>query len=179
MRMSDWLQLIVFIIIIALLVVPLGAWMAKVFTGKPNFLSPVIDRIEQKFLALGGINGDEEMDWKQFAVALMVFSIPCILFVFFLQLFQQFLPLNPAGLGAVPWDLSLNTAVSFATNTNWQAYVPEVTVSYFTQMVGLAVQNFLSAAVRYGRAGSAHPCVFPQVCHAPSATSGCCLSGAS
>jgi K+-transporting ATPase ATPase A chain len=86
------------------------------------------------------------MDWKEYAVALMVFSVPCVLFVFFLQLFQQYLPLNPAGLGAVPWDLSLNTAVSFATNTNWQAYVPEVTVSYFTQMAGLAVQNFLSAA---------------------------------
>ena len=146
MRMSDWLQIIIFIIIIAFLVVPLGGWMAKVFTGQPNFLSPVIDRIEQKFLALGGINPGDEMDWKQFAVALLVFSVPCVLFVFFLQLFQQFLPLNPAGLGAVPWDLSLNTAVSFATNTNWQAYVPEVTVSYFTQMVGLAVQNFLSAA---------------------------------
>ena len=87
------------------------------------------------------------MDWKQFAVAVMVFTIPCIAVVFFLELLQQYLPLNPAGLGAVPWDLSLNTAVSFATNTNWQAYVPEVTMSYFTQMVGLAVQNFLSAAV--------------------------------
>jgi K+-transporting ATPase ATPase A chain len=146
MRMSDWLQIILFIIIIALLVVPLGAWMAKVFTGQPNFLSPVIDWIELKFLALGGINPGDEMDWKQFAVALLVFSIPCVLFVFFLQLFQQFLPLNPAGLGPVSWDSSLNTAVSFATNTNWQDYVPEVTLSYFTQMVGLAVQNFLSAA---------------------------------
>ena len=147
LRIADWLQVIVFIIIVAILVVPLGAWMAKVFTGKPNFLSPVIDWVEKKFLTLGGINGNEEMDWKQFAVALMVFSLICILFVFLLQLIQQYLPLNPAGLGAVPWDLSLNTAISFATNTNWQAYVPEVTVSYFTQMVGLAVQNFLSAAV--------------------------------
>jgi K+-transporting ATPase ATPase A chain len=146
MRLSDWFQLVVFIIIIMLMVRPLGGWMAKVFSGKPHVLSPVIDRIEQKFLTLGGVDGTQEMDWKQFAVALMVFSVPCVLVVFFIQLFQQFLPLNPAGLGAVPWDLSLNTAVSFATNTNWQAYVPEVTVSYFTQMVGLAVQNFLSAA---------------------------------
>ena len=146
MRMADWLQVIVFIIIIVLLVRPLGAWMAKVFTGTPNFLSPVIDPVEQNFLALGGINPGDEMDWKEFAVALMIFSIPCVLVVFLFQLFQQYLPLNPAGLGAVPWDLSLNTAVSFATNTNWQAYVPEVTVSYFTQMAGLAVQNFLSAA---------------------------------
>jgi len=146
MRMSDWIQLILFIVIIAFCVVPLGAWMAKVFTGKPNFLTPLSDFVEQKFLALGGVNGTEEMDWKEFAIALMVFTVPCILVVFLLQLVQQYLPLNPAGLGPVPWDLSLNTAVSFATNTNWQAYVPEVTVSYLTQMAGLAVQNFLSAA---------------------------------
>lgn len=146
MRLSDWLQVIVFIIIIMLMVRPLGGWMAKVFSGKPHFLSSVINRIEQMFLELGGVDGTQEMDWKQFAVALVVFSVPCVLVVFFIQLFQQFLPLNPASLGAVPWDLSLNTAVSFATNTNWQAYVPEVTVSNFTQMAGLAVQNFLSAA---------------------------------
>jgi K+-transporting ATPase ATPase A chain len=145
-RLSDWFQVGIFILIIVIMVRPLGGWMAKVFSGKPTFLSPVIGRIEQGFLAIGGVDGTQEMDWKQFAVAIMVFSVPCVLFVFFIQLFQQFLPLNPAGLGAVPWDLSLNTAVSFATNTNWQAYVPEVTVSYFTQMVGLAVQNFLSAA---------------------------------
>ena len=146
MRMSDWLQVVLFIVIIAFCVVPLGAWMAKVFTGKPNFLTPLSGFVEQKFLALGGVDGTEEMDWKEFAIALMVFTIPCILVVFLLQIFQQFLPLNPAGLGPVPWDLSLNTAVSFTTNTNWQAYVPEVTVSYLTQMAGLAVQNFLSAA---------------------------------
>jgi K+-transporting ATPase ATPase A chain len=146
MRLPDWYQLIIFIIIIMLLVRPLGGWMARVYTGQPHFLSPVTGRIEQEILALGGTTGDHEMDWKEFAIALMVFSVLCVLFVFFLQLFQQFLPLNPAGLGAVPWDLALNTAVSFATNTNWQAYVPEVTVSSFTQMAGLAVQNFLSAA---------------------------------
>ena len=147
MRSADWIQLLLFIGLVALLCIPLGAWMAKVFTGKPNFFSPFFDWTEQKILAISGVDPGEEMDWKQFAVAVMVFTIPCIAVVFFLQLVQQFLPLNPAGLGAVPWDLSLNTAVSFATNTNWQAYVPEVTMSYFTQMVGLAVQNFLSAAV--------------------------------
>ena len=146
MGVSDWLQIILFIIVIAFCVVPLGGWMAKVYTGKPNFMTPVTDFVEQKFLVLAGVDGSAEMDWKEFAVALMVFTVPCIFVVFLLQAFQQFLPLNPAGLGPVPWDLSLNTAVSFATNTNWQAYVPEVTVSYFTQMVGLAVQNFMSAA---------------------------------
>jgi len=147
MRIADWIQLLLFIGLVALLCVPLGSWMAKVFTGKPNFFSPVFDRIEQKILGWSGVSPNEEMDWKQFTAAVMVFALPCIAVVFFLELLQQYLPLNPAGLGAVPWDLSLNTAVSFATNTNWQAYVPEVTMSYFTQMVGLAVQNFLSAAV--------------------------------
>ena len=102
MRMSDWIQIVLFIIVIALCVVPLGGWMAKVFTGKPNFLTPVIDGVEQKFLALGGMDGTAEMDWKEFAVALMVFTVPCILVVFFLQFVQQFLPLNPAGLGPCP-----------------------------------------------------------------------------
>jgi K+-transporting ATPase ATPase A chain len=147
MEIQDWIEVLLFIFIVALITVPLGSWMAKIFTGKPNFLSPVIDFFEQKVLTICGVSVGEEMDWKEFAVAVMVFAIPCIGVVFVIQLVQQFLPLNPAGLGAVPWDLSLNTAISFATNTNWQAYVPEVTVSYFTQMVGLVVQNFISAAV--------------------------------
>ena len=147
MRIADWIQVILFIVIVALISIPLGAWMAKIFTGKPNFLSPVIGWFETKVLTVCGVAAGEEMDWKQFSVAVMVFAIPCIGAVFILQEVQQFLPLNPAGLGAVPWDLSLNTAISFATNTNWQAYVPEVTVSYFTQMAGLVVENFISAAV--------------------------------
>jgi K+-transporting ATPase ATPase A chain len=147
MRIADWIQVILFIVIVALISIPLGSWMAKIFTGKPNFLSPVLTWFETKALTACGVVPDEEMDWKQFAIAVMVFAIPCIGAVFILQEVQQVLPLNPAGLGAVPWDLSLNTAISFATNTNWQAYVPEVTVSYFTQMVGLVVENFISAAV--------------------------------
>ena len=147
MRIADWIPLLLFIVLVMLLVVPLGAWMGKIYTGKRNFFSPVFDWIEQKILILGGADPGVEMDWKEFAVAVLVFSVPCIAAVFFLQLVQQFLPLNPAGLSVVPPDLALNTAVSFTTNTNWQAYVPEVTMSYFTQMAGLAVQNFLSAAV--------------------------------
>ncbi len=146
MRLSDWFQLIIFIVIIMLLVRPLGGWMARVYTGEPHILSSVTGRIEHVVLAPGGTTGDQEMDWREFATSLMVFSFVGVIFVFLLQIFQQFLPLNPAGLGSVPWDLALNTAVSFTTNTNWQAYVPEVTVSYFTQMAGLTVQNFLSAA---------------------------------
>ncbi|MDD1668393.1 MAG: potassium-transporting ATPase subunit KdpA [Methanomicrobiales archaeon] len=147
LRWMDWAQLILFAVILAALVIPVGRFMAKVYRGEPTFLSPVFTPVERWILALSGVNADEEMEWRTFAAALMIFAAPCILVPFTLQLVQKYLPLNPAGLGPVPWDLSLNTAISFATNTNWQAYVPEITVSHLTQMAGLAVQNFLSAAV--------------------------------
>lgn len=147
LRMTDWLQLILFFVILACLIVPVGGFIAKVYTGERTFLSPVLDPVERWILSASGVNSGEEMDWKMFAVAMMVFSVIGIAAVFLLQSIQQFLPLNPAGAGAVPWDLSLNTAVSFATNTNWQAYAGETGASYLTQMIGLAVQNFMSAAV--------------------------------
>jgi K+-transporting ATPase ATPase A chain len=147
LRMSDWLQLILFFIILAALIVPVGGFMAKVYSGERTFLSPIFDPVEKWILSASGVNSGEEMDWKMFAVALMVFSVMGIAVVFGLQMVQQFLPLNPAHVGPVPWDLSLNTAVSFATNTNWQAYAGESGVSYLTQMIGLAVQNYMSAAV--------------------------------
>jgi len=144
---NDWVFLILLGVVLALLLAPVGEFMFRVYTGKKTFLSPVIMPVEGWILRMCGAGSDEEMDWKQFAVAMMVFSVVGIAFVFFIQEIQQFLPLNPVGAGTVPWDLSLNTAVSFATNTNWQFYVPETTVSYLTQMVGLSVQNFMSAAV--------------------------------
>ena len=144
---NDWAFLVLLGVILALLLVPVGEFMFRVYTGKQTFLSPLIMPVEGWILRMCGAGSEEEMDWKQFAVAMMIFSIIGIAFVFFIQEVQQVLPLNPLSAGAVPWDLSLNTAVSFATNTNWQFYVPETTVSYLTQMVGLAVQNFMSAAV--------------------------------
>ena len=147
LRMSDWVQLILFFIILAALIVPVGGFMAKVYSGERTFLSPMIDPVERWILSASGVNSGEEMDWKMFAVALMVFSVMGIAVVFVLQMVQHLLPLNPAHVGPVPWDLSLNTAVSFATNTNWQAYAGEAGVSYLTQMIGLAVQNYMSAAV--------------------------------
>jgi len=146
-RLAEWAVLVLFFGIFVLTVVPLGRFMWRVFTGQRNILSPVIDPIERWLLTTSGVEAGDEMDWKMFSVAMMVFSAISIAFVFLLQEVQGLLPLNPAGVGAVPWDLSFNTAVSFATNTNWQAYVPETTVSYLTQMAGLAVQNFVSAAV--------------------------------
>jgi K+-transporting ATPase ATPase A chain len=146
LRWTDWAQLLLFAVILAALVVPVGGFMARMYQGESTFLSPVLRPVEGWILTHSGVNGGEEMDWRTFAASLIVFTVPCILVPFALQLFQQYLPLNPAGLGPVPWDLSLNTAVSFASNTNWQAYVPEITVSHLTQMAGLAVQNFFSAA---------------------------------
>ena len=147
LRITDWVQLILFFVVLAALIVPVGGFIAKVYTGERTFISPILNPVERWILSVSGVNSSDEMDWKMFAVAMMVFSLIGIAAVFLLQSVQLLLPLNPAGAGAVPWDLSLNTAVSFATNTNWQAYAGENGVSYLTQMIGLAVQNFLSAAV--------------------------------
>jgi len=147
MRMTDWTQLILLFVILAALIVPIGGFMAKVYTGEQTFLSPLFATVERWILTLSGVNSSDEMDWKMFAVAMIVFSFIGIATLFILQSVQQFLPLNPVGIGTVPLDLSLNTAVSFVTNTNWQAYAGENGVSYLTQMIGLAVQNFMSAAV--------------------------------
>ena len=145
--MTDWVQLILFFVVLASLIVPVGGFIANMYTGERTFLSPLLDPVERWILSASGVNSGEEMDWKMFTVAMMIFSLIGIAAVFLLQSVQLLLPLNPAGAGAVPWDLSLNTAVSFATNTNWQAYAGENGVSFLTQMIGLAVQNFMSAAV--------------------------------
>ena len=147
LRMTDWIQLILLFVVLACLLVPVGGFIANVYNCERTFFSPILDPVERWILSVSGVNSDEEMDWKMFAVAMMVFSVIGIVVVILLQSVQHLLPLNPAGVGAVPWDLSLNTAVSFATNTNWQAYAGETGVSYLTQMIGLAVQNFMSAAV--------------------------------
>ena len=146
-RLAAWAMLALFFSIFVITVVPLGRFMWRVYSGQQHVLAPVSGPAERRLLAFLGVTADDEMDWKTFSVALMVFSAVSIVFLFLLQEVQNLLPLNPAGAGPVPWDLSLNTAVSFATNTNWQAYIPETTVSYTTQMAGLAVQNFLSAAM--------------------------------
>ena len=147
MKMADWLQLAAFFAIIILLLVPAGSLMTQVLTGQPNAVSSLFAPLERRLFAVAGINPDDEMDWKQFSVAMMIFSILGIAVTFVIQEIQQYLPLNPAGIGPVAWDLSLNTAVSFATNTNWQAYAGETGVSYLTQMTGLATHNFFSAAM--------------------------------
>jgi K+-transporting ATPase ATPase A chain len=146
MRIPDIVMLALFIAVFVVTVVPLGRFMARVLTGEQHVLSPLTGPAERRILAWSQVDPGEEMDWKTFAAAMMVFSLIGILFVFCLQLAQPFLPLNPARAGAPSWDLALNTAISFVTNTNWQAYAGETGVSYLTQMIGLSVQNFTSAA---------------------------------
>ncbi len=141
----DIVEMSVLLVVITLLVKPLGAYMANVFQDKRTLLSPILVPLENLFYKAAGIT-DEEMDWKDYTKAMLLFNIIGIAILFLILIFQGMLPLNPQGFQGFSPDLALNTAVSFVTNTNWQAYSGESTASYFTQMLGLAVQNFLSAA---------------------------------
>ena len=125
---------------------PLGTFMARVFKREKTFLDPLFGPVERLIYRLANINPDEEMDWKQNAIAFLLFNFVGLIVVYALQRLQQFLPFNPQGFGAVSPDSSFNTAVSFASNTNWQGYGGETTMSYLTQMLGMTVQNFVSAA---------------------------------
>ena len=146
MNPLGWLQLLLYFVLLIALVRPLGAYMARVYQGERTFLDPVLRPVERLVYRLSGVHQGDDMNWKTYAVAFMLFNGLGLVVVYLLQRFQAALPLNPQGLGAVTPDSSWNTAVSFATNTNWQGYGGEVTMSYFTQMLGLTVQNFVSAA---------------------------------
>jgi potassium-transporting ATPase potassium-binding subunit len=146
MTAFDWLQIGLYLLVLLLLVKPLGAYMSHVVQGERTLLSPVVGPVERLVYRILGIRIDEEMDWKQYAVAFILFTIIGIISLYALERLQSVLPLNPQNLGAVHPDLAFNTAVSFNTNTNWQSYGGETTMSYLTQMLGLAVHNFLSAA---------------------------------
>ena len=146
MTPASWLQLILYMVVLLALAKPLGTFMANVYEGKRTFLHPVLEPVERVSYRLAGVRADQEMDWKIYALAVMIFNVLGLFVVYLIQRVQASLPLNPAGLGAVSPDSSWNTAVSFITNTNWQGYGGETTMSYLTQMLGLAVQNFFSAA---------------------------------
>ena len=143
----DFVQVGLYIGILLALTPLLGFWMAKVFSGEKTFLTPVLSPIERTIYRVCWVNPNEEMAWKSYAWSVTWFSVLGLLATFFLQIKQSTLPLNPQHFSDVPWALALNTAVSFVTNTNWQAYSGESTLSYATQMCGLTVQNFMSAAV--------------------------------
>ncbi len=135
-----------FLIVTTLLAYPLGEYMALVFTDQKTFLTPVLSPIEKLFYKICGIDEKKEMSWKTYALCLLLFSLVGIIGLFLIQILQGHLPFNPEKFKGVKWDLSFNTAVSFVTNTNWQNYAGETTMSYLTQMLGLTVQNFVSAA---------------------------------
>ncbi|CAG1012920.1 Potassium-transporting ATPase potassium-binding subunit [Anaerolineales bacterium] len=146
MNIYSWIQLIFYFAVLLALAIPLGTFMAKVYQGEKTFLSRMLGPVERFIYRISGVNPDEEMNWKTYAIAVMVFNLLGLLAVYALQRLQAFLPLNPQGLGAVSPDSVWNTAVSFASNTNWQGYGGETTMSYLTQMLGMTVQNFVSAA---------------------------------
>jgi potassium-transporting ATPase potassium-binding subunit len=146
MTANGYLQLGFYVVVLIALAKPLGAYMARIYEGEPAVLNRIGAPFERLLYRVCGIDPQREMRWTEYAVAAMAFNILGLLVVYALQRFQGWLPLNPQDLAAVSPDSSFNTAVSFATNTNWQGYSGEATMSYLTQMLGLAVQNFVSAA---------------------------------
>jgi K+-transporting ATPase ATPase A chain len=147
MTTNALLQIVFYFVVLLALAKPLGSYMARVYEGQSLFgLDRVLGPVERLIYRLTGVRPDEEMDWKVYAFAVLLFSAAGFVFLYALQRLQGFLPWNPAGLGAVTPDSSFNTSTSFVTNTNWQGYGGETTLSYLTQMLGLTVQNFVSAA---------------------------------
>lgn len=146
MKSSDFVQIGLYLVLLLAVTPPLGSFMAKVFRGERSFLSPFVRPVERFLYRVCGIDENEEMNWKSYLFSLLSFNFFGFVIVLFLQLTQKYLPLNPQQLDNVPFHLSFNTAISFMTNTNWQSYAGETTLSYAVQMLGLTVQNFVSAA---------------------------------
>jgi K+-transporting ATPase ATPase A chain len=146
MTLSGWLQIALILGLVALTTRPLGLYMARVFSGERTFLSPVLEPVERGFYRLAGVSPSREQGWLPYTLAMLVFSAAGFASLYGILRLQAYLPLNPQGFDNVPPDLAFNTAISFLTNTNWQAYSGETTMSHFSQMAGLAVHNFLSAA---------------------------------
>jgi K+-transporting ATPase ATPase A chain len=147
MTTNGILQIVLFTAVVIAIAKPMGAYMAKVFSGERTWLHRLLRPLEVAVYKLCGIDEAAEQHWTRYAGGVLIFSLATLLLTYLIQRIQQWLPWNPAGLGNVGTDLSFNTAASFTTNTNWQSYTPETTVSYFTQMLGLATHNFFSAAV--------------------------------
>ena len=146
MSIMSWLQFPLYIVVLLILIKPLGLYMARVYQGERSFLSPIILPVEKFIFKLAGVKPDDEMTWKTYALSVLLFNLIGFFFIYLLLRFQHVLPLNPQALGAVSPELAFNTAISFVSNTNWQNYGGETTMSNLSQMLGLGVQNFLSAA---------------------------------
>jgi K+-transporting ATPase ATPase A chain len=144
--MNEVIQLVLFMVALVAIAPLLGKFMAKVFMGENHFMKPIFGWLEKSVYKVAGIRSEEEMNWKTYLFGVLLFNLFGMVFLFLIQMFQAYLPLNTEHLPNVSWHLAFNTAVSFTTNTNWQSYGGENTLSYFVQMVGLTVQNFVSAA---------------------------------
>ena len=144
--MSSVIQYVLYLAVLVVFAIPLGAYIKKIMNGEKTFLSKILTPCENAVYKVMRIDKDEQMNWKKYGASVLVFSAIGLVFLFLLQILQGVLPGNPQNLPGVSWDLSFNTAASFITNTNWQAYTGEATLSYLTQAVGLTVQNFVSAA---------------------------------
>jgi potassium-transporting ATPase potassium-binding subunit len=147
MTANGWLQFAIFSIVLILTVRPVGLYLVRVFEGQRTWLDPILRPVERLIYKLGGVNAEHEMNWRQYAFAILGFSAASMVLTYAIERLQAYLPWNPQGLAAVGPDLAWNTAASFTTNTNWQFYTPEATMSYLTEMAGLATHNFFSAAV--------------------------------
>lgn len=145
--MNVTVQMVVYCVILVLLAIPLGSYMGKVMNGEHVFLSGVLQPVERVIYRVLKIDPEEDMDWKKYSVCAGVYSVLSLFVLWAILCFQKFLPLNPEGIEGTSWHLGFNTAASFTTNTNWQAYSGESTLSYFSQMLGLNFQNFVSAAI--------------------------------
>ena len=146
MTFNGWLQIAIYFALILLFVKPFGIFMYRVFEGERTFLHPVLRPVERAVYWCCGVDETKEQSWLTYTVAMLFFSIAGFVTLYLLQRFQDILPFNPQGMSAVEQTSSFNTAVSFVTNTNWQGYGGETTMSYLTQMAGLTVHNFVSAA---------------------------------
>ena len=150
MSLPGWLQIGFVLVVVLLLVKPLGLYMARVFSGEKTFLSPVLGPVERGFYALAGVRPDKEQNWLGYTMGVLAFSLVGFLVLYAQLRLQNVLPLNPQGFPALSPDLAFNTAASFVTNTNWQSYGGETTMSHLSQMLGLTVHNFVSAATGIG-----------------------------
>ncbi|HTR67714.1 MAG TPA: potassium-transporting ATPase subunit KdpA, partial [Terriglobales bacterium] len=147
MTANGWLQILFFLLIVFLITKPLGLFMARVFNRERTFLDPLLRPIERLVYRLTWVDENHEMRWTEYTVSMLLFSVVSMLVLYLIERIQLWLPFNPQKLAGVAPDLAFNTAASFTTNTNWQAYTPETTMSYLTQMAGLAYHNWMSAAV--------------------------------
>ena len=147
MTANGWLQIGIYLLVLLAITKPMGVFMARVFAGEKTFLDPALRPIERLLYRITGIDDKREMDWKEYTIAMLLFSGVSMLVLYLIERVQQLLPWNPQHFPKLATDLAFNTAASFTTNTNWQNYAGESTMSYFTQMAGLAYHNFASAAV--------------------------------